>query len=103
QRLFISALPAAAVGLAVFVERVAPKFPRALPIGGAIFAVWWNLSLIVQHGIGLIPRNEGVTLGTLIHNQFVEVPRRLPGVAERYLFDRGSLYKVDPERRSARE
>jgi hypothetical protein len=103
QRLFISALPAAAIGLAVFGDRVAPKLPKALPITTAILAVWWNLSLIVQHSIGLIPRNEGVSLGTLVHNQLIEVPRRLPAVAQRYLLDRSSLYKVDPGRRSVRE
>ena len=98
QRLFISALPAAAVGLAYFADRVAPKLPRSLAIAAGVLAVWWNLSLIVQHSIGLIPRNEGVTLATLVHHQLVEVPSRLPRVAERYLFDRSSLYKVDPRR-----
>jgi hypothetical protein len=98
QRLFVSALPAAAVGLAVFGERAAPKLPRSATVAGAVLAVWWNLSLIVQHSITLIPRNEGVSLGTLVRNQFVEVPRRLPDVARRYLFDRRSLYKNDPAR-----
>jgi hypothetical protein len=103
QRLFVSSLPAAAIGLAVFIDRVAPKLPRGLPGAGAVLAVWWNLSLMVQHGIGLIPRNEGVSLGTLLRNQIVEVPSRLPTVVERYLMRRESLYKVDPLRRRAQE
>jgi hypothetical protein len=65
--------------------------------------VWWNLSLMVQHGIGLIPRNEGVSLGTLVRNQIVEVPQRLPTVLERYLLRRESFYKVDPLRRPVQE
>lgn len=97
QRLFVSSLPAAAVGLAVFAERAAPRWPRWAAAGG-VLAVWWNLSLVVQHSIGLVPRNQGVTLGTLVYNQLVEVPRRLPDVARRYLFDRRSLYRVDPGR-----
>jgi hypothetical protein len=103
QRLFVSSLPAAAIGLAVFIDRVAPKLPRSLVFAGAALAVWWNLSLMVQHGIGLIPRNEGVSLGTLVRNQLVEVPRRLPTVVERYLLRRESLYKVDPLRRRVQE
>jgi hypothetical protein len=103
QRLFVSSLPAAAIGLSVFIDRVAPKLPRGLAVTGAVLAVWWNLSLMVQHGIGLIPRNEGVSLGALVRNQIVEVPRRLPTVVERYLLRRDSLYKVDPLRRQGRE
>ena len=103
QRLFVSSLPAAAVGLAVFIDRVAPKLPRALTVAAAVFCVWWNLSLMVQHSLGIVPRNQGVSLGTLIHNQLVEVPLRLPDAAWRYLFNRSSLYKVDPESRPARE
>jgi hypothetical protein len=101
QRLFISALPAAAIGLAVFVDRVAPKLPKGLPMTCGVLAIWWNLSLVVQHSTGMIPRNEGVTLGTLVHHQFVEVPGILPDVAKRYLFDRSSLYKVDPRRQAS--
>jgi hypothetical protein len=103
QRLFVSSLPAAAIGLAVFVDRVVPRLPRGLAAVGAVLAVWWNVSLMVQHGIGLIPRNEGVSLGTLVRNQLVEVPRRLPAVLERYLLRRESLYKVDPLRRPVHE
>jgi len=103
QRLFVSSLPAAAVGLAVFIDRIAPRLPRALTVAVAASCVWWNLSLMVQHGLGIVPRNQGVSLGTLIHNQLVEVPRRLPDAAWRYLFDRRSLYKADPGRDPVRE
>jgi hypothetical protein len=98
QRLFISSLPIAAVGLAVFGERMAPRLPRSLVIAGALAAVWWNTSLMVQYATGMIPRNEGVSLGELLENQVVGVPRRLPDVVGRYLFDRRSLYHVDPAR-----
>lgn len=97
QRLFVSSLPAVAVGLAVFGDRVASRAPRAAA-AACVLAVWWNLSLVVQHAIGLVPRNQGVSFGTLLRNQLVEVPRRLPGVALRYAFQRSSLYKNDPAR-----
>lgn len=96
QRLFVSSLPWAAVGLAVFADRLAPRLPRGVAVAGAVAAIWWNVSLLVQHSIGLVPRNEGVSLATLVENQLVEVPRRLPDVVRRYLFDRRSLYRVDP-------
>ena len=98
QRLFISSLPIATVGLAVFAERVAPRLPRAAVAGAGAAALWWNLSLIVQYSTGMIPRNEGVSLRELVHNQLIGVPQRLPEVVDRYLFDRRSLYKVDPLR-----
>ena len=103
QRLFVSSLPAAAVGLAVFIDRVAPKLPCALTAAGAVLCLWWNLSLMVQHSLGIIPRNHGVSLGTLARNQLIEVPRRLPDVVWRYFFNRRSLYKVDPGRGPVRE
>ncbi len=103
QRLFVSSLPAAAVGLAVFIDRVTPKLPGALTVAGAVLCVWWNLSLMVQHSLGIVPRNQGVSFSTLLHNQLVEVPGRLPDVAWRYLFHRRSFYKVDPERGPVRE
>jgi hypothetical protein len=98
QRLFVSSLPAAAVGLAVFIDRVSPKLPRVLTVVGGLLGVWWNLSLMVQHSLGMIPRNQAVSFRTLLHNQLVEVPRRLPNAAWRYLFDRSSFYTVDPQR-----
>jgi hypothetical protein len=98
QRLFISSLPIATVGLAVFADRFAPCMARATLVVGALAAVWWNLSLIVQHSTGMIPRNEGVSLQTLVQNQLIDVPERLPGLVGRYLFDRGSLYRIDPAR-----
>jgi hypothetical protein len=52
----------------------------------------------VQYSTGMIPRNEGVSLRKLVHNQLIGVPQRLPEVVDRYLFDRRSLYKVDPLR-----
>jgi hypothetical protein len=49
QRLFVSSLPIAAVGLAVFGERMAPRLPHSLVIVGGLAAVWWNTSLMVQY------------------------------------------------------
>ena len=50
QRLFVSSLPIATVGLALFIERMAPRMPRLAAVAG-VAAVWWNLSLMVQHSL----------------------------------------------------
>jgi hypothetical protein len=103
QRLFVSSLPMATVGLAVFAARLAPRLPRLAVAGGAVAAVWWNLSLVVQYSTGMIPRNEWVSFRTLVRNQVIGVPQRLPRVAARYLFDRSSFYHVDPLRPRAED
>jgi hypothetical protein len=82
----------------VFGERVAPKRPRVTIVSVTAVAAWWNLSLGIQHSIGWITQNEGVSLGTLVWKQFVGVRWRLPRVVRRYLFDRGWLYESDPAR-----
>jgi hypothetical protein len=98
QRLFISSLPVMAVGLAVFGARLSSRIPRSLLGAGAAACVWWNVSLMIQHGTGMIPRAGGVGVRTLVENQIYRVPRELPSIVGRYLFARGSLYKVDPLR-----
>ncbi|MGH7860132.1 MAG: hypothetical protein ACREQY_22625 [Candidatus Binatia bacterium] len=96
QRLFVSSLPAAIVGLAVFGSRVRRPASRRLALAAGILGVWWSLSLMVQYGTGMIPRDRGVPLRVLLENQLVRVPARLPDVLFRYLFARRSLYRVDP-------
>lgn len=102
QRLFVGSLPLCAVGLAAAVSRLQQRLPRKVTIAAALAAVWWNLSLVVQHSTGMIPRNAGVPLATLLWNQLALVPRILPGTAYRYLFARRSLYVVDPQREAGK-
>ena len=102
QRLFISSLPVMAIGLAVFGTRLRSRIPAAAFSAGAAFCVWWNVSLMIQHGIGMIPRADGVGLRTLVENQVYRVPSELPSIVRRYLFARQSLYQVDPLRGESR-
>ena len=55
-------------------------------------AVWWNIALIVQFGAGLMDRQR-LEPSRIAYNTFVVVPRALPGLAWRYLFDRASFYE----------
>jgi hypothetical protein len=57
--------------------------------------VWWNLGLMVQFGAGLMDRQR-LDWRRNAYNTFVDVPRRLPDIAYRYLFERGSFYRQPP-------
>jgi hypothetical protein len=50
---------------------------------------------MVQFGAGLMDRQR-LDLRRNAYNTFIEVPRRLPDIAYRYLFDRGSFYRPAP-------
>ena len=58
--------------------------------------VWWNVALIAQFGTGLMNRQR-LDLQNA-YDAFVTVPRMIPDLAGRYLFDRGSFYRRDDER-----
>jgi hypothetical protein len=58
--------------------------------------VWWNLGLMAQFGSGMMDRQRLEPMRNT-YNTFVTVPRALPGLAKRYLFDRSSFY-AEPER-----
>jgi hypothetical protein len=80
------------IGLAVFGAHVARSKARAAAAALAGLCVWWNLGLMVQFGAGLMDRQR-LDLRVNAYNTFVEVPRRLPEIAYRYLFERGTFYR----------
>ncbi len=83
------------IGLAVAGARlVGPNARRAAAVIVGL-CVWWNLGLMVQFGAGLMDRQR-LDLRLNAYNTFVEVPRRLPDLAYRYLFERGSFYRAAP-------
>jgi hypothetical protein len=55
-------------------------------------AAWWNVALIAQFGAGLMDRQR-LEPRRLAYNAFVVVPRELPPLAWRYVFDRESFYE----------
>jgi hypothetical protein len=54
--------------------------------------IWWNIGLITQYGSGLAAR-DGLDLRVNAFHNLVTVPRRIPGLAYRYVFDRRSFYQ----------
>jgi hypothetical protein len=59
-----------------------------------VLAVWWNLGLMAQFGTRLMNRQRLDPPLNAYHN-FVTIPRRLPELFSRYLFDRSSFYQRD--------
>jgi hypothetical protein len=121
QRRFVALTSIFVTGLAIVLSRVSmsrarvpmPSVPPArvsmpsvsLPRGSRIacaaavaFGVWWNLGLMAQFGAGLMDRQR-LELGRNAYQTFITIPARVPDLAYRYLFARGSFYKpAEPPR-----
>jgi len=92
QRRFVAMTAPLAIGLAVLGARLRRPGWRAAAAAMASLCVWWNLGLMVQFGAGMMDRQR-LDLRLNAYNTFIEVPRRLPDIAYRYLFERGSFYR----------
>jgi hypothetical protein len=93
QRRFVSLTPLLVVGVAALLAAVRGRrwiVPAAAVV--LVTAVWWNIALIFQFGAGLMDRQR-LEPSRIAYNTFVVVPRALPGLAWRYLFDRASFYE----------
>jgi len=93
QRRFVALTSILVIGLAAILA--AATRPRALRMGTvAVLAIacWWNVALIAQFGAGMMNRQR-LELPRIAYNTFVVMPRALPDLAWRYLFDRASFYE----------
>ena len=98
-RRFLNCTPMFAMGLAALVAAV-PETRKRAATAVVIVLTIWNFGLAVQYAVGMIPRDEPVTMREIAVNQFTEVPPRLVGVARQFLFDRWSLVENRPGRDS---
>lgn len=89
QRRLLVALPVLILGVA----ELARRSDRAPAIGVVVLLAWLNLSLLVQFGTGMIPRQGTVSWARILQNHVTEVPGRAWGIARAYLTDRSSLTK----------
>ena len=73
HRMFISSLPALAVGAA----NLLAAYPRAARVLKPVILalILWNFGCMAQYALGIIPRQEGVSYTTLARNNFVTLPR----------------------------
>lgn len=94
-RRFLNCTPLFALGLAALFAAV-PEQRRRFSAAAVAVMVLWNFGLALQYGTGMIPRDQPVTMRTIVANQFTEVPRQTIGVAWRFLTDRWSLVERGP-------
>jgi hypothetical protein len=93
NRFFVGLTPAFIVGAAVALQGayglLAPRLPPAAAWGAlalptAVLAAW-NAGLVFQWGTGLVPRQGPVDFAVVARNQATAVPRRIAGLALRYV------------------
>jgi hypothetical protein len=93
QRRLVGLTVFMAIGLAALVRLAGPGWRHWALAGVVGMCVWWNLGLILQFGTGLMDRQAMDPALNAYHN-FVTLPRTLPSLAYRYLFDRQSFYQT---------
>ena len=91
HRRFVGTTIILVVGLAALAQVPARRLARFAVTTAAVLCIWWNLALMVQFGTGWMDRQR-LELGRNARTAFVEVPAKMPGLAWRYLVDRGSFY-----------
>lgn len=91
QRRFLGTSVVLVTGLAALLHD-ARRWRRAALVVAMVLSVWWNLALMAQFGAGMMDRQR-LQLARNAYNAFVVVPRTLPSLAYRYVFDRASFYR----------
>jgi hypothetical protein len=96
NRFFISLTPVFVFGLAVLLEQIGGlfrSFRLAFATQGIVIGLFamWNLAFIFQWGTHMVPARGDIAWSTVVHNQFVEVPRRLTHSLETYFLHRGNM------------
>ena len=92
QRRFVGLTVLLVVGLAALADAVRLKAGRAVLLGSVLVCVWWNIGLTIQFGAGLMDRQR-LEPARNAYTTFVTLPRTLPSLAYRFLFDRASFYE----------
>jgi hypothetical protein len=95
QRRFVGLTVLLAIGLCAIGARARSTASRTLVALAFATCTWWNIALMVQFGTGLMDRQH-LALRANAYNAFVVVPRELPRVLYRYVFDRKSFYAAPP-------
>ncbi|HSF18065.1 MAG TPA: hypothetical protein VLK65_21190 [Vicinamibacteria bacterium] len=96
SRRFVGATAIFAVWGAVGLALIEPKLTRAGVAAVASLFVFWNVSLMMQFGLGLMDRQR-LVWSEVGHNTVHEVPRQLGSVLGRYLVSRKELIKSGRE------
>jgi hypothetical protein len=95
QRRFVALTILLTIGIAAVLAAVHHGPWRAPVVVVLALCVWWNVALIVEFGTGLMNRKR-LEPRRNAYDAFVTVPRMVPDLAYRYLFDRPSFYQQRP-------
>jgi hypothetical protein len=103
NRFFISVTPLFIVGLAYLIERIATRVerPRAVlgvSVGISVCFVLWNLGLIYQWGVHLVPARGPISFREAAHNQVFVVPAEIGSQLRSYLFRRSDMMRQIEQR-----
>jgi hypothetical protein len=98
NRFFVSLTALFILGLGYLLELVADRLARpraALAVSSTFLAcfVLWNLGLIYQWGVHLVPVRGPVSFRTVAYNQFFVVPTRFISTVHTYFFRRSDLMR----------
>ena len=93
QRRFIALTAILIVGLSVLWQSARSRTARSALAVLIALGVYWNVALTAEFAIGLMDRQK-LEPGKNAYDAFVTLPRQLPALAYRYLFDRASFYKA---------
>lgn len=89
QRRVLDCLFVVVLGGAMALRRV----PRQLTAALSLLLVWWNISLLVQFGSGMIPREGPVVWSEIVHNQVAVIPKEIWSLIGRYFRERESFHE----------
>jgi len=98
NRFFVSLTPIFILGLAALMDSFAAWMGNAARTVAAVVPVLalliaWNLGFIFQWGTHMVPARGEISWNAMVHNQFVEVPRRLTHDLQSYFVDRSGMMK----------
>jgi hypothetical protein len=92
QRRFVALTAVLVIGLAALFAVLRPRTLRVAAAVLVLACMWWNVALLAQFGAGLMDRQR-LEPARLAYNAFIVIPRELPGLPWRYVFDRPSFYE----------
>jgi hypothetical protein len=96
NRFFVSLTPIFILGLAALFSSLSTwlgQTKRAVAVACPVLAllIVWNAGFIFQWGTHMVLARGEISWGTMVHNQFVEVPQRITHSLETYFLHRGEM------------
>jgi len=92
QRRFVALTAAMVIGLSCLRAATPAKHARWALNAITVIAVYWNLALTAEFATGLMDRQR-LEPAKNAYDAFVTLPRMMPSLVYRYLFDRSSFYQ----------